>query len=647
MDTKKNKKEAVKNKGSQPDLSWTGRLNAFFEVRQRLFFLLSLGITLLLSYLLFDVRVSLTGDDAAYIERARDFLSDFVYPSFQGPLYPVFLSLIMAVTGMHVVVLKVASVVCTLGFVTFTYLTLRNRIPALLSCSILLLIALNSEIMYYASQTYSEAFYMLMASWGLWFYVTHFIDRKGEYSLGRKVLMIIVLDVILLLMGLSRSVGYVGIVVVTVYGLMHRKQWKETGLIVAGFIGVYAVWSVVKGMLWHSSQPEFASQLAILMQKEPYNAGAGYEDFAGFLQRFWENMKNYISFHFYEIGGLRKFVLPMNTSGLLTFLTALLGLVGLGVTYRKNKVLFLLGLYTGGFLVLTFFIIQVFWNQSRLIVPVVPYFMLLLLAALYYFPWRKRAVLFRFLLPFLIVGLLLAELGRAGQKVKEASKITGPYYGLTPDWIHYVKASEWAAEHLPKDVVVSCRKASISFIYGKGRKFNGIVSVPSEQGEIWQKKWEEAPARYIVIPRGELDKPLPAVLVHTFRSYLHAYYFSGTQMYYVMEGEPEKMTDFRKQLEASQVGTVTHVDLKEKDFTIYPDKLLENLRRKSVDYVITANLRINPAEKTGRIINTVERYLQYISIKYPGLFVKVAQIGSDQDEPATVMKIDYSKLPDR
>lgn len=647
MDTKKNKKESVKNKDFQPDRSWTGRLNAFFEVRQRLFFLLSLSITLLLSYLLLDVRVSLTGDDAAYIERARDFLSDFVYPSFQGPLYPVFLSLIMAVAGMNVVVLKVASIVCMLGFVTFTYLTLRNRIPALLTCGTLLLIALNSEIMYYASQTYSEAFYMLMASWGLWFYVTHFIDRKGEYSLGRKVLMIVVLDVILLLMGLSRSVGYVGIVVVTVYGLMYRKHWKETGLIVAGFIGVYVVWSVVKGMLWHSSQPEFASQLAILMQKEPYNAGAGYEDFAGFLQRFWENMKNYISFHFYEIGGLRKFVLPMPTSGLLTFLTALLGLVGLGVTYRKNKVLFLLGLYTGGFLVLTFFIIQVFWNQSRLIVPVIPYFTLLLLTALYYFPWRKRAALFRFLLPFLIAGLLLAELGRAGQKVKEASKITGPYYGLTPDWIHYVKASEWVAEHLPKDAVVSCRKASISFIYGKGRKFNGIVSVPSEQGEIWQKKWVEAPGRYVVIPRGELDKPLPAGVIHAFRSYLHAYYFSGTQMYYVMEGEPEEIAEFRKQLEANRVGTVAQVDLKEKDFTIYPDKLLDDLHRKSVDYVITANLRINPAEKTGRIINTVERYLHYISLKYPDLFVKVVQIGTDQDEPAMVMKIDYSKLPVR
>lgn len=621
------------------------KLNNFFEERQNLVFFLSIGIILLLGYFLFDVRVSLSGDDAAYIERAWKLLDNFDYPSFQGPLYPIFLSFFIALFGMNLVVLKVVSMLCIIGFQVFTYLTLKNRIPALLTSALLLLISLNAEILYYASQTYSEAFYLFLTAWAIWFYVVHFIDKKKEYIGFRKIFLILSLDLILLAMGLCRSVGYVGIIVVLIYGLSFRKKWKETGLILAGFILVFGGWSILKGILWHSDGVEFSTQLQTLLQKEPYNAGAGLEDFRGFLARFWGNMNNYISFHFYEIWGMRKFVLPMQTSSFLSLFTFVLGLIGLGATYKKNRVLFFLGLYAGGFLVLTFFIMQVFWNQSRLIIPVAAYLLLLLFAAFYYFPYRKWASVLQLVLPFLMLFLLVGELRRTAIKVKEAAKITDQYYGLTPDWMNYVKASEWAAKNLPKEAGIGCRKPSISFIYGKGRQFDGIMSVPSKTGDFFLKQWAEAPDQYLVIPQKELEKPQPVALIDTFRTYLEAYYLSGPQMYYVMKGEPNGIGEFKKQLEANKVSAVSHIAFKDKDFVVYPDQLLNALRKQGTDYIITANLRIDPTRNTGRIINTVERYMHYISLKYPSLFVKIVQIGGDKNEPAAVWKVDDSHLP--
>ena len=118
------------------------KLNAFLDKRLTFLFFLSLIFIAILSYALFDVRISLSGDDSAYIERGKRFLEYGNYPGYQGPLYPVFLSFFMAIFGMNIVLLKVVSLFCILGFQTFTFLTLRHRVPALLTSAVLLLVVL-------------------------------------------------------------------------------------------------------------------------------------------------------------------------------------------------------------------------------------------------------------------------------------------------------------------------------------------------------------------------------------------------------------------------------------------------------------------------------------------------------------------------
>ena len=76
---------------------------------------------------------------------------------------------------------------------------------------------------------------------------------------------------------------------------------------------------------------------------------------------------------------------------------------------------------------------------------------------------------------------------------------------------------------------------------------------------------------------------------------------------------------------------------------IYPDSLLIPLIENKVTHVLTANLRRNSVQKDGMIINTVERYMAYIQDKYPDFMTPVQKIGSDDDEPAVIYKLNYER----
>ena len=75
----------------------------------------------------------------------------------------------------------------------------------------------------------------------------------------------------------------------------------------------------------------------------------------------------------------------------------------------------------------------------------------------------------------------------------------------------------------------------------------------------------------------------------------------------------------------------------------YPDSLLTQLQNAGVTHILTANLRRNSTVKDGMIINTVERFMAFIQEKYQQIFTKVSQAGEDDNEPASILKIEYEK----
>jgi hypothetical protein len=70
----------------------------------------------LIFYNLFDIRVSLSGDDSEYILRAYNFIHG-EFPTFQGPLYPIVLSPFIALFGISLPLLKMLSALFLLNII--------------------------------------------------------------------------------------------------------------------------------------------------------------------------------------------------------------------------------------------------------------------------------------------------------------------------------------------------------------------------------------------------------------------------------------------------------------------------------------------------------------------------------------------------
>ena len=154
------KKAKIIEKDSSKDLLTS--VDIFFDKKLNIFYFISLALTVVFAAMLFDVRVSLTGDDAMYIIRASDFANDFKYPDFQGPLYPIVLGPLVLMFGINVIALKMLSFIFILAQITFFYFAFRKNIPSSLLAIAMILSSINAYFLYFASQTYSEAFFMAL-----------------------------------------------------------------------------------------------------------------------------------------------------------------------------------------------------------------------------------------------------------------------------------------------------------------------------------------------------------------------------------------------------------------------------------------------------------------------------------------------------
>lgn len=627
-----------------------GSLDAFFAKHQGWIIWVILGITFIFSVLLFDSRVSLSGDDSFYIIRASDFLHSFKYPAFQGPLYPVVLSIFVAIFGINLLALKIVSMLSILAFVYLFYIAFRSRIPATLMVITLLVVSINSFILYYASQTYNEAFYILMQMVLVFTFFKYFIDSTDQITLKYDIKRHGILALSLLALVLTKNVGYSAVFAVTGYFLL-QGQWKNLVYSIVAFSLLILAFQVIKYALWGEGGFQFSSQGSSLSNKDYYNPQAGKEDLAGYFTRLIDNSKLYLSKHFVTAIGLRKADVFMSVNSLTTLLIYIMALGSLVLNYKKNKYIFFTSLLTGAFLLVSFVILQTKWDQSRLIIPAVPFLFLVLASFFYYLSLRKDLRVLQIVLPILAVLVFFQSLAATATAVKANQEISGRYGGLTPDWKNYLKASEWAAANLPKDAIIACRKPSISFVYGNGRNFYGIMQLPTYSTDIFFKNWQKNESAYMVFNYADFNgKQLSPDLYKTLKENQLALLFVNDSVYFidqVPDSSKKEITEKVKSAGFDFTSSVTGFKARlgqAKEMKLYyPDSLLAQLQSAGVTHVLTANLRRNSTKKDGMIINTVERYTAFIQEKYPQIYTKISQVGDDDNEPASILKIEYEK----
>ena len=628
------------------------RINSFLDRHLNGIFWATFVITLFLGILLFDIRFSLTGDDSAYVIRAFDFIHHFLFPGFQGPLYPIVLSPLIAVFGINPVPLKSLSILFMLGFIYFIYKAFKNRIPALLLTAMLILVSLNSFILYYASQTYSEAFFMFLEALAFWIFFTFFIDDRQQQSFGVQMRHQIILALCILCLGITRSIGFSAVLAVFVYFILQR-QWKNLVGFIVAFIVIMAIFQGFKYLLWGDSGFQFNEQGERLMYKDYYTPALGNEDFHGYFHRLIVNSNCFLSNNLYTLLGFRGEEVTPVLYPSLTVLTYLILFSSVILVFRKNKYLLFTGVYVLIFLVNTFIILQTMWGQTRLIIPYFP-FIILMLFAFFYNLFRFKRLLF--LEGFLLVIILIVfglTLKTTITSVNYTRQINSRYYGLTPGWENYCKASEWASKNLSQNAVIACRKPSISFIYGNGRRFYGITQIKSYSENSLLQNWQEKGSHYYLISASSLEqKTFPEDLFNVLRNRIVAF---GTEKeffkFYIMnfsDSLREKISGDLKSLHINPTNNIDSLKVylnnpEESIKVIYPDTLLNILKKANVTHVLEARLRRSVSEKDRLVINTVEWFMIYIGIKYPQLLTRVIQIGSNDNEPAWIYKLNYDR----
>lgn len=645
------KKEKLQASGKNLLESFDERFGAHLN----LMFFISLFLTIFIGTMLFDVKISTGGDDSSYIEMANNFMKGRSFPTWHGPLYSIFLSLPILLFGVKVVWLKMFSFFFIIGHLILVYYAFRKHLSPTLLTLVMLIISVSSSILYFASQTYSEAMFMFLQSLIIFLFINAYLLTFSPQGLTLKEESQhwLILGFFVLLASLTRNIGIVALLAMVLF-LLLEKKFRAAVMLIISYILFLIPFKLYKSLVWESGRTKTGGQLSEILLKNPYNKALGSEDLSGMIARFFENARLYLSKHFMIGIGLQD---PASTdkSWFVTAIVAVLFFIALYYAFRRSKIMLFIAIYLGASMSATFIALQQTWDQMRMVVIYFPMLLLLLSWGLQQLATKKGYRFLVALLPLLLVFIFFKTLGQSVEKMKVNQKVLAKnihgnqYYGFTPDWQNFLRMSEWVGKNIPDTVLVASRKPSMSFIYSNGRDFYGIYRFPSEAPEKLIGALIPRTGALTVIPNKDIASDWPLGLQLAIKQTNVAYVAEGNVIYGIYDLKGPSGDSIYKALTARNVMPTTTDSIlnrvrssAQSCFAVSPDSLIHTLQINNVDYVIVASLRANPNFNTGNIINNIQRYLYFVEQKYPGILTLVHQIGTnEQEEPAWLYQINY------
>lgn len=621
-------------------------------------FSISLFLSVLFGALLFDVKISTGGDDSSYIEMANDFMKGRSFPSWHGPLYSIFLSLPILLFGVKVVWLKLFSFIFIIAHLVLFYYTFRRHVPPALFALIMLIVSVNSSILYFASQTYSEAMFMFLQSFIIFIFIRIYLDigATAPISMKGKLTEWIALGFFVFLTSLTRNIGIVALLAMLFF-LLIEKKFRESVILFLSYAIFLIPFKLYKSIVWESGTSKASGQLSEILLKNPYNRALGSEDFSGMVTRFFENARLYFSKHFMIALGLHD---PNTTdkNWFVTFLVMAVFLITLYYAFKRSKIMFFIAIYLGATVSATFIALQQSWDQMRMVIIYIPMLLLLLAWGILQLSTKKGYGFLQLVLLALLCFIFFKTLGYSIDKMKANQKVLtrnidgNRYYGFTPDWQNFLRMSEWVGKNIPDTALVASRKPSMSFIYSNGRDFYGIYRFPSEAPDKLLGELIPRTGELKVVAIKDIGNNWPVDLQLALKQINVAFVAEGSDIYGVYDFKGVSGNAINQALALYKVVPFSTDSMlnrvrtsSQSCFAVSPDTLIHTLRKNKVDYVIVASLRANPNVNTGNIINNIQRYLYFVELKYPGILTLVHQIGvNEQEEPAWLYKINYTNF---
>ena len=626
------------------------KLDAFFKKHEKRLLWVSLSLGAVMSLLLFDCKVSLSGDDCDYIINAQAFIKHFTYPGGRGALYPVVLSPFL-IGGLNLILLKSLSAVFIILSMWLMYKSFQGKIPASILMPTLLIVNICPHIFFFASHTYSEPFFMLTQSLFIYLFSKYFWGDAKSATLQlltdwKKLLFI---GLCFLSMGLTRTIGFAVIGAVIVY-FCFGKQWKNLCYTLVAFGCIFILFSVIKKIVWPESGASY--DINNYLAKNFYAIEQGMEDLPGFLKRLVVNSNIYLSNFLYQFMGLSPITNVVKPDkSFLTLCTYILFFICFATVYKKNNPLLFTGVYVGVMNFASFVLLQTNWAQDRLIMIYYPLMLLFILGGIYYLLKNGVLKIIAVVYPMLLIGLTIGTCLHSQTSIAlnvpilQQNLSGNDLYGLTPDWENFIKMSRWVNERFDKDAVIASRKPSISYVY-TGREFQGIYNVPAEKLQDVVSKTQEDQAGHVFLIaewNRVTDTELAPYTEYIFVNKQNAEFLlngkkcSNAILYKIPKEEYDDSMSLT--LTANNINNsidhnaflAQYVRDRQGSFDIFsPERLMKVINDNHIKYLILARIRIYTAENTGYYVNTFHQYIKFIQFKYPNSFRIIHTIGKEE-----------------
>ncbi len=459
------------------------KLNGNLEKNSNFYFYIILVLGTLLAFLSFNARISEAHDDSLYIEAGYRYVHEFpnYFYTSNAPMYSMFLAVLTLLFGTNLIYFKLFSILFYVIGAVLYYKALDKKIPEILKFFVFSFICLNYMIIYFASQTFSESFYMMIQAAFFYFFSKYnFSEKPLTTDLKIDLKKWLTLGFLMMLLTLAKNILVFGVVAIVLFFVL-KKEWKKAIFSIAAFGVFKIIYEIIKNCIWGKSAIQYQSQMGILLNKDPYDASLGQEDIAGFFGRFFDNIGLYLGKRFYQIIGFMSEDTTQVFS-LLSLLVLSLTFYGLYIAVKnKNDIVTFFCLFAGVICFGTFFVLQARWDQPRLLMVHMPALLLCMAYGLYQL-FKKDTFNQTIFVGFVSVigcSLLISSFTRASKNIPIVTKnLKGDiYFGYTPDWKNYLQMSAYCNDSLPKTALVAARKAPMSFVYGKGKHFFPIYSV--------------------------------------------------------------------------------------------------------------------------------------------------------------------------
>lgn len=494
------KTNTIKNNNYSATSDLFGKFENWADKNSNMLLYVFLGLSLLFSFLLFNARISEAHDDALYIEGAWRYVNEF--PKYfyiqNAPLYVMFLAVLTKIFGFKLLIFKLFNVLFNFLAVFLFYKGFKKRIPYAVLVPLLAFVSCNYLIQYYASMTFTEAFYLFLLS-VFFFYFFKLNDaietEQNPVKLWKQWLGI---GLLALLVSTTKSAGIVIVPSLLVY-FIFIKQYKHAAASIVSYGAFKLMYELIVRLIW-GSQNQFSAQSKILLQKDPYDASLGNEDVSGFITRVIDNCNLYFSKRFFQILGFRD-EMSVEIYGLLTLLVIVAFIFGTFITIKNNqKALFFFGIFTAAQLLLSFIILAARWDQARIVMICMPIMLVIMFGLLYHYTKKSgmgQNIYFAIVL-IVCVSMLMSSFKRGSKNLPIVQKnLKGDlYFGYTPDWQNFLKCSRWCADSLPSNSFVASRKAPMSFVYANGKKFFPVYSVIKKDSLTQQSNPDSALAYF-------------------------------------------------------------------------------------------------------------------------------------------------------